>query len=80
MYYVYALYSKKYDKIYIGMTSDIKARLASHNHPMNRGWTSKYKPWEVIYKESLPTKRAALIREKQLKSFRGRQFIRSPET
>ena len=59
------------------MTSDIDARLASHNHPQNRGWTAKYQPWEVIYKESLHSKKAALIREKQLKSFQGRKFIRS---
>ena len=31
MYTVYVLYSSLYDKIYIGYTSDLNARLLSHN-------------------------------------------------
>jgi putative endonuclease len=77
MYYTYVLYSKEYNKIYIGFTSDLEARLHQHNHPLNRGWTSKYRPWELLYHETQNTKKEAMIREKQLKSARGRLFIKS---
>jgi predicted GIY-YIG superfamily endonuclease len=33
--------------------------------------------WDVVYKEELSDRPAALRREKQLKSYRGREFIRT---
>jgi putative endonuclease len=77
MYYVYVLYSSDYAKIYIGYSINPEVRLKAHNGNRNKGWTAKYKPWIIIYSETLSTKREALLREKQLKSFRGREFIRS---
>ena len=77
MFYVYVLYSSEYDKIYIGYTSDLQARLTSHNHPQNHGWTARYQPWELIYHEAHAIKKAAMIREQQLKSAKGRQFVKS---
>ena len=76
MYYVYVLYSKQYNKIYIGYTSDLKTRLESHNHLATKGYTIKYRPWVIIYTEKFQTRKEALIRERQLKSGQGRVFIR----
>jgi putative endonuclease len=67
MYYVYAIYSELYDKIYIGYTSDLEARLAAHNHPKNKGWTRRYQPWRLVYTEEHPTKQSAIRRERELK-------------
>jgi putative endonuclease len=75
MYIVYALYSKSYDKIYVGYTSNLVQRILSHNKLSTKGYTLKYRPWIVVYTESLDTKKAALIREKQLKSAKGRDFV-----
>lgn len=75
MYTVYVLESTQHKKIYIGYTSDIKARLIAHNHPKNKGWTKRYMPWQLIYSEEFPTKQLAMKREKQLKSGKGREFI-----
>ena len=77
MYTVYVLYSKTFDKIYIGMTSDISERFKSHNKLSKKGWTKNFRPWEIIYREEYEEKAAALKREKQLKSASGRAFIRS---
>ena len=77
MFHVYVLYSEEYDKIYTGFTSDLMARLAHHNHPLNKGWTKKYQPWMIIFHESYETKTEAMEREKQLKSACGRQFIKT---
>ena len=32
--------------------------------------------WIIIYKEQVENRKQALIREKQLKSYRGREFIK----
>ena len=77
MYTVYVLYSAKYDKIYIGYTSNMEQRLLSHNVLGTKGYTLKYRPWEVLYTEHFEDKSSALQREKQLKTAKGREFIRS---
>ena len=77
MYTVYILYSEKYDKIYIGYTSNLEQRILSHNVLSKKGWTVKFRPWKVIYTEEFNEKGAALKREKALKSSRGRDFIRN---
>ncbi len=77
MFVVYALYSKIHDKIYIGFTSDITERLKSHNELATKGWTIKFRPWEIIYQEHCSSKAEAMKREKQLKTATGRNFIRS---
>jgi len=77
MYYVYVLYSKDFDKIYIGFTSQPEGRLEAHNHPCSKGWTKRYQPWVMIHTESFPTKVEAMAREKELKSHQGRDFIRT---
>jgi putative endonuclease len=76
MYVIYALYSKKFDKIYIGYSSDLIDRFHSHNALSSKGFTSKYRPWEVVYVEFLETKKEAMKREQQLKTSAGRRFIR----
>jgi len=75
MCHVYVLYSESFDKIYIGFSTDVQKRLASHNDDRNKGWTSRYKPWKIIYTEEFDNKTTALKREKQLKTSVGRGFI-----
>lgn len=77
MRFVYAIYNKTADKIYIGETSDIERRLREHSEKRGRHFTAKLGgEWELIYKEEVENKQEALKREKQLKSFRGREFVR----
>ncbi|WP_225871370.1 GIY-YIG nuclease family protein [Pedobacter cryotolerans] len=38
---VYVLYSIKFDKIYVGYTSDLEQRLLSHNVFATKGYTIK---------------------------------------
>jgi len=75
MYTVYVLYSVRYQKIYIGYTSNLVERFKSHNLLATKGWTIKFRPWQIIYTEEFVDKSAALSREKELKSSRGRAFI-----
>jgi len=77
MYTVYALYSKEFDKIYIGFTSNMETRFYSHNVAATKGYTVKYRPWIILYTEETENKAVAMKREKELKSSKGRLFIRS---
>jgi putative endonuclease len=77
MYFVYTLYAEKFDKIYVGSSEDPEKRLKSHNDLRNKGWTKRFQPWKIIFTEQCDSKSTALIREKQLKSSRGRDYIRS---
>jgi putative endonuclease len=75
MFTVYVLYSKNYNKIYIGFTSNLQQRFLSHNELGKKGWTIKFRPWQIIYTEEFHLKSDAMIREKELKTATGRNFI-----
>ena len=73
---VYILFSKDYDKTYVGFTSNLIERFKSHNYLSKKGYTIKFRPWQVIYVEFFTTKSEALKKEKLLKSGKGREFIK----
>ncbi len=75
LFSVYVLYSEKFDKIYIGYSSNLKERLRSHNELGKKGYTIKFRPWRLIHKEEYFSKSEALKREKELKSATGRKFV-----
>ncbi len=77
MFTVYVLHSKAFDKIYIGFTANLSQRLLSHNELGKKGWTIKFRPWILIYKEEFELKSEAIKREKELKTAKGREFVRS---
>ncbi len=78
MYFVYAIYNQQSDKIYIGQTNNLDERLILHNNKtFRKSYTSRFDgSWELVYSEEISDRSAALIREKQLKSYQGRQFIK----
>ncbi|MFA6963097.1 MAG: GIY-YIG nuclease family protein [Patescibacteria group bacterium] len=78
MFIVYAIYNHDHDKIYIGQTNNLELRLEAHrSKTFVTSYTSRFNgEWLLIYTEKIATLGEALKREKQLKSFRGREFIR----
>ena len=72
----YVLYSKAYDKIYIGCTSQLIQRFYSHNSLSKKGYTKRYRPWKVVLVQFFTSKKEAMNRENELKSSRGRDYIR----
>ena len=73
---VYILFSVQFNKHYTGFTSNIQARLQSHNE-LGNDWTAKYRPWKIIFTKDFETKTEALAYEKWLKTGAGRDFIKS---
>ena len=78
MYSVYALYNCKNKKIYIGQTENLKVRLELHEGKIFlNSYTARFDgEWKLIYTEKVKDRKEAWIREKQLKSYRGREFIK----
>ena len=73
---VYILFSKNYNKTYTGFTSNLIERFKSHNVLGVKGYTIKYRPWEVVYVAFFTSKAEALRKEKFLKAGNGREFIK----
>ncbi len=73
---VYILFSKRFNKTYVGFTSNLIERFKSHNQLSKTGFTTKYRPWEVIYVEFFHSKSDALLKEKFFKTGIGREIIK----
>lgn len=78
MYYIYVIYNLKHKKIYIGQTNNLDRRIELHNSKAFKNcYTSRFDgEWKLIYKEEVETRKIAILREKQLKSYRGREYIK----
>ena len=78
-FFVYIIQSETTGKIYTGQTADIPRRLSQHNDPDNRLTlhTKRHKgPWKSIHIEEYPTRSEAMRRERELKTGKGRDWIR----
>ena len=73
---VYILYSIDFKKHYTGFTSNLAQRLLSHNK-VGKDWTSKYRPWELIFTQEFEVKNSAMEYEKWLKTGVGRDFVKT---
>jgi putative endonuclease len=75
MYYTYVLLSTKENKLYLGFTQDLKTRMDLHR----RGFMMKERnngSLKLIYLEACLNKKDAVRRDKYLKSFFGRKFLK----
>ncbi len=75
-YTVYILFSEAANEHYTGFTSNLDQPLVSHNQ-LGVGWTSKFRPWKLIFTKEVKTKAEALKFEKGLKSGAERDFIKT---
>ncbi|MBA4164492.1 MAG: endonuclease [Erythrobacter sp.] len=64
---VYILASKPYGTLYIGVTSDLIARLWQHRNDTIAGHTSRYRIRRLVRYEMFGDMGSAIAREKQLK-------------
>ena len=67
MYYVYLIQHDLSGKIYIGLTTDPKERLQTHNSKGKKFTTRKSGKWHFIYLELFRSRQDAVEREKKLK-------------
>ena len=67
---VYILASKRNGTLYIGVTSDLIARVWEHKAKAVPGFTARYRCDKLVYFEILGTAEEAITREKQMKEWR----------
>lgn len=76
MYYVYLLESEASGgQRYIGLTTDLKRRLADHNAGKS-SHTSKYTPWRLVTYVAFSDVEKARAFERYLKSGSGHAFAK----
>ena len=76
MYYNYILQSLQDKKFYTGFTKNIKLRFEQHQK--GRVYSTKdRRPLRLIYFECCLNKKDAMHREKYLKTYYGKKFIKS---
>ncbi len=74
MFYVYLIKSDAYpEQRYIGFTTDLKKRIATHNAG-GSVHTAKYKPWTLVSYHVFADEQRAREFEYYLKSGSGRAF------
>ena len=67
--FVYILTNKHKTTLYIGVTNDLKRRVAEHKLHINKGFTDKYKTDNLVYFEICKDMTTAIHREKQIKKW-----------
>ena len=68
-YYVYIMTNKHNTVLYTGMTNDLIRRIYEHkNHMDKSSFTAQYNVEKLVFFEETTDVRAAIEREKQIKS------------
>ena len=78
-YHVYVLVNPE-GKTYVGQTRQLRRRLAEHNSPGFHGTLHTKRrtgPWRLLHSEEFSTRSEAMRREKELKTGKGREWIRA---
>lgn len=73
-YYLYILKSKTSDKYYTGISEDVERRLEFHN-TREKGFTSRYRPWKVVFKKEFENKTEAIRAERNVKRWKSKVMI-----
>jgi putative endonuclease len=73
-FYVYILKSEYDGSYYVGFSSDLETRIWEHNEGRT-GYTSKKRPWKLVYWEEFEGKTEALKREIFIKRKKSKTFI-----
>ena len=74
-YYVYILASKS-GVLYVRSTSGLTRRMYQHLHGLIPGFTSSYRVSRLVWWDSTPNARAAVAREREIKSWRREKKVR----
>jgi putative endonuclease len=74
--YTYVLRSRKDNQFYTGCTKDLKLRFEKHTKGQVES-TKDRRPLELIYYEACKNKKDAYHREKYLKRYYGKMYLKN---
>lgn len=68
--YVYIMANRYNTTVYIGVTNNLRRRVAEHKLHLNKGFSNKYNTEKLVYFETHELISDAIVREKQLKEWK----------
>lgn len=74
-HFVYILQSEENDRYYVGRSQNPERRLEHHN-TTSTGFTSRYRPWELVFTQEFATKEEAVEAEQLIKSWKSKKMTR----
>ncbi len=72
-YFLYILKSKSFDKFYTGISQNPHRRLEYHNS-IEKGFTARYRPWEIVFTKEFDSKHEALLVERKIKNWKSKKM------
>lgn len=72
--FVYILKSESTDKFYVGMSCNPNLRLTHHNST-EKGFTSRYRPWKLVWSKAFPARKDAHKIEYSIKKWKSSKQI-----
>ena len=74
-YYLYILRSQVRETYYTGVSDSPERRHHFHNHD-GKGYTVRFRPWDLVYTRDFESKQEALEAERVVKGWKSRKMIR----
>jgi putative endonuclease len=76
MHFIYIIYTRSFDKYYIGESIDPNERILQHNKGLYKGASTSFaKDWESKLTLPVATREDALKIERFIKSMKSKKFI-----
>ncbi|MBW6479359.1 MAG: GIY-YIG nuclease family protein [Bacteroidales bacterium] len=73
-YFVYILFSEKFDKLYIGHTNNIDRRIYEHNLGHEKSTRSGI-PWKLVYSRAFASRSEAYNEEQRIKKRKSKKYL-----
>jgi putative endonuclease len=73
-YFLYILKSKSILKYYTGISLNPERRLEFHN-TIEKGFTSRYRPWKIVFKQEFESRQLAQLAERKIKKWKSIEMI-----
>jgi len=73
-YFVYILYSEKFEKFYVGQTNNIESRLEKHNKGLVNS-TMPYIPYCLMFVIQKASRSEAMVLEKKIKNLSKQRIL-----
>ena len=76
MFYTYIIQNSSSNRMYTGVTNDLRKRFKQHNEGKST-WTKSRGPWKLVYYEACLEQNDARSREIYLKSGMGKRYVKN---
>ncbi len=73
-YWLYILHTESANRYYIGQSENPERRLEFHN-TIEKGFTSRYRPWKLVFKREFETRQESVRVEKLIKGWKSSKKI-----